>query len=512
MTDPRTRKLIDLDHAHVWHPFTPMRQWRESDPLVIERGEAEFLFDTEGRRYIDGVSSLWCNVHGHRVKPIDDAIRDQLTRVAHSTLLGLANVPATELAARLVEIVPGGRLTKVFYSDSGATATEVAFKMAVGYWHHRGQPQRHVLVSLEGAYHGDTTGAMSVGYSDLFHRPFRSMIFRTVFAPSPDVRETPPGGRGYIAEPSGLGPPPPPLSAGPRRWPLECPDLCNKSREKALESLDRVLIELGDRAAAVVVEPLVQGAAGMIVQPPGYLRGVADLAKRHGTLLIADEVATGFGRTGRMFACEHEGVAPDLLCLGKGITGGYLPLAATLATDEIAAAFEGELHEHRTLYHGHTYTGNPLACAAALASLDLFEGGRLLENVKRKTKLIAELLDPLRDPRTFPHVLDVRQCGLMIGIELIIPGSSGGDSTGDSSGGGGGAVNGDFGETTSPTLTRRPAYEVAMACRGDGVLIRPLGNTLVLMPPLCITDESLRQLTATTICCIEQVSRTWELF
>jgi adenosylmethionine---8-amino-7-oxononanoate aminotransferase len=439
--------LAALDHAHVWHPFTPMRQWRESEPVIIERGEGEFLIDTRGHRYIDGVSSLWCNVHGHRVPPIDAAVQQQLGRIAHSTMLGLGNVPAIELAARLCSIAPG-RLNKVFYSDAGATATEVAFKMAVGYWYHSGQPERNVFIALEGAYHGDTFGAMSVGYSDVFHRPYRKLTFRTEFVPVHDVAV-----------------------------------------------LDARLGEVGSSVAAVVVEPIVQGAAGIIVQKPGYLRCVSELARRHGTLLIADEVATAFGRTGRMFACEHEGVEPDILCLGKGLSGGYLPLAATLCTDEIEQAFTGELHEMKTLYHGHTFTGNPLACAAALASLDLLEKENVIAEVNRKAESLTRWLSPLAD---CPHVREVRQRGLMCGIELVA------GPHGDPAAAKGGAELSDFGESTHSYL-RRSGLEVCHHARGKGVIIRPLGNVIVLMPPLSIRDENLKRLAEVVIDSIQVV-------
>jgi adenosylmethionine---8-amino-7-oxononanoate aminotransferase len=447
MDDRDIQRLAALDHAHVWHPFTPMRQWRDQSPLIVESGDREFLIDVHGRRYLDGVSSLWCNVHGHRVPEIDAAIRRQLDRISHSTLLGLSNVPAIELASRLCSIAPRG-LTKVFYSDAGATATEIAFKMAVGYWHHGGRPQRHVFIALQGAYHGDTFGAMSIGYSDVFHRPFRKLTFHTEFVAPDD-----------------------------------------------LAALDAKLEELGDRAAGIVIEPIVQGAAGMIVQRPGYLRGVADLAKRHGTLLIADEVATGFGRTGRMFACEHEGVEPDILCLGKGLSGGYLPLAATLCTEAIERTFTGELHEMKTLYHGHTYTGNPLACTAALASIELIEKTNLIEEVNRKAALLGEWLSVLKDR---PQVREVRQKGLMCGIELVAGPRS--DPAKE------GAGLGDFGESAHPYL-RRIGHEVCQIARSKGVIVRPLGNIIVLMPPLAIRDENLLRLVRVITESIEEVGR-----
>ena len=467
MDDALRKNLVELDHAHVWHPFTPMRQWRETEPIIIESAEGDELIDAHGKRYIDGVSSLWCNVHGHRVRAIDEAIREQLDKTAHTTMLGLANVPATRLAGKLVDITPDG-LNHVFYSDSGATATEVAFKMAVGHAYHSGEPERNVFVALSGGYHGDTVGAMSIGYSDVFHRPYRTMVFETVFVD-------------------------PPIVSTKHRWSMDDGEACAAANATALAALDEKLRGLGGRCAGIVVEPLVQGAAGMVMQPAGYLRGVADLCKKHGTLLIADEVATGFGRTGRMFASEHEGVEPDIMCLGKGLTGGYLPLAATLSTDAISQSFEGELHEMKTLYHGHTFTGNALGCAAALASIGLFESGELMNEVQRKAERLARALDPLRDHEKFAQVIDVRQRGLMVGIEL-------GDKPGE--GHDGGTSLGDFGETSN-RYARRIGYEVTDAARADGVLIRPLGNVVILMPPLAITDAHLDKLARVVIETIE---------
>ncbi len=327
-----------LDHAHLWHPFTQQRQWCEEEPLMIERAEGTTLVAADGRRYIDGVSSLWCNVHGHRHPLIDQAVREQLERVAHSTMLGLSHPGAAELAARLAEIAPG-RLSRVFYSDSGSTATEVALKMAFQYWQQRGgqHVRRTSFVHLRDAYHGDTLGSVSVGGIGLFHSAYRPLLFST-----------------HAAEPGDAA------------------------------DLERVLAAREEEIAAVIVEPLVQGAAGIVVHPPGYLAAVRELCDRFGVLLICDEVATGFGRTGTMFACEQEGVEPDFLCLAKGLTGGYLPLAATLATEEVYEGFLGAHEDFRTFFHGHTYTGNPLACAAALANLDAFESERTLERLRAK--------------------------------------------------------------------------------------------------------------------------------
>ncbi len=450
-----TRRLAALDHAHVWHPFTPMKQWREARPLIIDRADGPYLYDTDGRRYIDGVSSLWCNVHGHRVAEIDRVIREQLGKVAHTTLLGLASPPSIELAARLCAIAPGkGQLSKVFYSDAGATAVEVAFKMAVGYWHHRGRPEKRRFIGLAGAYHGDTTGAMSVGYSELFHRPFASMVFSTTWFPAPDACRPP---EGIESSPRGEG------------WPSEDAALGERLMGHCLGRLEAMLRESADETAALVIEPVMQGAAGMICQPVGFVRAVEELARRYDVLLIADEVATGFGRTGRMFACEHEGVSPDILCLGKGITGGYLPLAATLTTDEVERAFCGEFEERRTLFHGHTYTGNALACAASLASLDLFEKNHLLEQVNRSAETIRERLDPLRG---HPHVLDIRQRGLMVGIELCR----------------------DRDRAESFDFSRRTGAAVCAAMREKGLIIRPLGDVIVLMPIPAMTHEILEEM------------------
>src|SRR3954464_13729111 len=358
--------LLAADRKHLWHPFTQQQGWAEEDAVVIESADRCELVDIHGKRYIDGVSSLWCNVHGHRHPAIDIAIRDQMDRVAHSTMLGLSHRPAIELAQRLVEIAPPG-LTRVFYSDSGSTATEIALKMAFQFWHQR-EERRTRFVSLRNAYHGDTIGSVSVGGIDLFHSAYGPLLFEALHAEPGDAAD-----------------------------------------------MERLLSAPAGEVAAVIVEPLVQGAAGMLVHPDGYLRAVRELCDRFGVLLICDEVATGFGRTGRMFACEHEGVAPDLMCVAKGITGGYLPLAATLATEEIYEGFLGEFEEFRTFFHGHTHTGNPLACAAALASLDVFEEERTLERLAPKIELLAELLEPLA---AHPAVAEIRRRGFMTGIQL----------------------------------------------------------------------------------------------
>ncbi len=415
--------LVAADRAHLWHPFTQQRDWAGEEPVIVERAEGTDLIDTRGNRYIDGVSSLWCNVHGHRRPEIDAAIRDQLDRVAHSTMLGLSHPGAIELARRLVEIAPPG-LTRVFYSDSGSTATEIALKMAFQYWAQRGEEHRTRFVSLREAYHGDTIGSVSVGGIDLFHATYRPLLFDTLSAEPGDV-----------------------------------------------DDMRRLLEAHRGEVAAVIMEPLVQGAAGMIVHPEGYLRAVRELCDEHDVLLICDEVATGFGRTGRMWASEHEGVAPDLMCVAKGITGGYLPLAATLASERVYEGFLGAHTDYRTFFHGHTYTGNPLACAAALATLDVFESDRTLERLQPKIALLAELLEPIA---ARPDVSEIRRRGFMTGIEL-----------------------------TGYPPEARIGHRVALAARERGAIVRPLGDVVVLMPPLAISDADLTRLVEITAAAIE---------
>lgn len=417
-----------------------MRLWNQSEPLVITAAEGMYLIDSDGNHYLDGVSSLWCNVHGHRVPEIDQAIRAQLNKVAHTTMLGLASEPAILLAERLMKIVPPN-LKKIFYSDSGATATEVAFKLAAQYWHNLGRGEKCEFVGFAEAYHGDTFGAMSVGRTPAFHKPYFPMLFKVHFAPTPYVYRS------------------------------ATPDDPAAVKARCLLELERILQQHGQRIAAVCIEPMVQGAGGMIVQPEGFLRGVRELANKYDVLLIADEVAVGFGRTGKMFACEHEAVQPDLLCVAKGISGGYLPLAATFATQRIFDAFLGEPWEGKTFYHGHTYTGNPLACAAGLASLELFERHDLLRQVRNKAEALAEMLAKLKRLR---WVGDIRQKGLMVGIELV--------------------AERDTRQPFDPH--RRVGAEVCNAIRKHGVLIRPLGDVLVLMPPLAMPVQDLQRIVA----------------
>jgi len=426
------RALQEKDHRHLWHPFTQMLEWSAEEPVIIERGEGNYLIDVDGNRYLDGVSSLWCNVHGHGRREIDEAVIAQLNRIAHSTLLGLSHPTAIVLAERLVQIAPSG-LTKVFYSDNGATAVEIALKMAFQYWQQQDDERyrgKTTFLYFLGGYHGDTLGAVSVGGIGLFHALYKPLLFQAHALPAP-------------------------YSSG--------------EYESALKEVRRTLETRHHEVAGLIMEPLIQGASGMLVYPPGFTRDVGELCRASEVLFIADEVATGFGRTGKMFACEHEGVVPDLLAVAKGLTGGYLPLAATLATPKIFDAFLGPVEQKRTFYHGHTYTGNPLGCAAALASLEIFEKERVLERLQPKMAALESGLERLRALR---HVGEIRQLGLMAGIELF-----------------------------EDAVARRPyaagkrmGHRVIKEARRHGVIIRPLGDVIVLMPPLSVTEQEIAML------------------
>jgi adenosylmethionine---8-amino-7-oxononanoate aminotransferase len=438
LTPEEVRELVQEDHRHLWHPFTQMQEWVEQPCLIVAAGEGSYLIDVEGNRYLDGVSSLWVTVHGHGRREINEAIRDQLDRVAHSTLLGLANVPAIELARKLAEISPRG-LSRVFYSDNGSTAVEVCLKIA--YQFQRQRPDlvrrdKRQIVSFHNAYHGDTLGAVSVGGIDQFHACYRDLLFPSLKVHYPYC---------YRCH---LG----------RSYP-SCGQAC-------LEEIETLFEREGHTIAALIVEPLVQAAGGMIVAPPGYLKSVERLCRKHEVLLIADEVAVGWGRTGTLFAVEQEDVAPDLMALAKGITGGYLPLAVSLVTEPIFEAFVGEYVEGKTFFHGHTYTGNPLAARAALASLEIFDKDRTLENLQPKIRHLAGRLEQFRG---LDHVGDVRQCGFLAGIELVRDQAS---------------------REPYPVGERR-GMRVTLEARRHGLIIRPLGDVVVIMPPLSMSLPEL---------------------
>lgn len=428
-------ELADKNKKYLWHPFTQMKDYIAQDPIIIARGEGIKLIDVNGKSYYDGFSSVWLNVHGHNVPELNDAIVEQLGQVAHSTLLGMANVPSILLAEQLVRISPEG-LNKVFYSDNGATSVEIALKMAFQYWQNVGVPGKHTFITMNNAYHGDTIGAVSVGAIPLYHQVYRPLLFSPHIIPYP-----------YPYRDGGE----------------------EAAVEATLTQLEQLLSEKSHEIAAMIVEPVVQGASGMIIMPDGCLSKIAELLRAHDVLLIADEVATGFGRTGKMFACEHDQVTPDIMAVAKGITGGYLPVAATLVTDQVYDAFFADYEEQKTFFHGHSFTGNPLGCAVALANLRLMEERNLVAEVARKSEQLAALLAPLAKES---HVGDIRQKGLMAGIELVS------DK-----------------ETKEPYhWNERIGVRVTAKAREKGLLTRPLGNVIVLIPPLVSTQEELAEM------------------
>ncbi len=437
--EPTRDDLLRWDREIVWHAFTQMSEY---EPLVIERASGCVLIDVDGREYLDGTSSVWCNIHGHRHPKLDAAIRAQLDKVAHITSLGCSNPTTIKLAKRLIDLAPEG-LAHVFFSDDGATAVEVALKMALQYWRQRSDPRpdKTTYLALGNGYHGDTLGAVSVGGVERFHAMFEPLLFEVLRAPAPDMYRLPPGVTRATALTHYLG------------------------------TVERILAEHHERIAAVVVEPLVQAAAGMIVHPAGYLHGLRELTRRYDVLLIADEVAVGFGRTGTMFACEREQVTPDLLCLAKGLSGGYMPVAATLATGEIWRAFLGTHAQSKTFFHGHTYGGNPLGAAVALATLDVFDEEQTLDRLQPKITRLGEHLERLAEHE---HVGDVRQCGMIGAVELVRDR-----------------------RTKEPYVwEEKMGLRVCDFARGQGVLVRPLGNVLVIMPPLSVSIEQLDRIVA----------------
>ncbi|MCA9232366.1 MAG: adenosylmethionine--8-amino-7-oxononanoate transaminase [Planctomycetales bacterium] len=446
---PTSEQLCQWDIDHFWHAFTPMASYT---PLVIDRAQGVWLYDTEGNRYLDGVSSMWCNLLGHRQSAVDAAIRDQLDRVAHSTSLGMANTPAVVLAKRLADLAPGD-LQHVFYASDGSSAVEVALKMAYQYWQQceKPQPQKTKYIALGQAYHGDTIGSASVGGIERFHALFKPLLFDVLRLPIPD----------------------------PRRLPPETS--IEEATQHFLAELEQVLIADHQQVAALVVEPLIQAAAGMVFHAPGYLRGVRELTDRYDVLLIADEIVTGFGRTGQMFACQHEQVTPDFLCLGKSITGGYLPLAATIASPNVYSAFLGPATN--SFLHGHTYGGNPLAAVAALATLDLLQDQDVIENFNLRTEQLAAILKSLQN---HPHVAETRQMGLIAAVELTSV----------------------AGEHQSYPIEVQIAAQVCKEMLHRGVWIRPLRDVLVIMPPLSITADELQLLGDVLLESIETVTQS----
>ena len=440
MTDEQysRQQLERWDDDYVWHPFTPHTVYREDEPVTVVEGDGHYLIDVDGNRLLDGVSSIWCNPFGHQREEIDRAIEEQLGRIAHSTLLGNANDKSILLAKRLVELAPGD-LSKVFYSDDGSTSMEIAMKMAIQYWQQRddgAESQRTQFLAFANQYNGDTVGSVSLGGIDLFHSRFGPLLFEVHRAPSPHFFERPDG----------------------------------QTRQEAVdafvEGFDEAFREHADELAAVVIEPLMQGAGGMITFPEGFLSHVRQVTREQGVLMIVDEVAMGMGRTGKMFACEHEDVVPDIMAIAKMLTGGYLPLAATLTREHIYEAFLGRPEEGKTFFHGHTYTGNALGCAAALATLDIFEEDEVLDELPGKADYFAEALQSLDQ---LPWVGEVRQRGMAVGVELVAdPETRRGFDDAD-----------------------RVGKKVCKKAKEKGVFLRPLGDVIVLMPPLSIEPDEI---------------------
>ena len=446
------KKLEEIDKTHLWHPFTQMNDWVKEEPVIIERGKGSYLYDALGNKYLDGNSSYWVNIHGHRKREIDEAVAKQIRKVAHSTLIGLSNVPAIELSERLINIAPEG-LKRVFYSDNGSTAVESGIKMAFQYWHQKGKnfKSKKKFIAFYNAYHGDTIGAVSVGRIDLFHRMFKSLLFETIFAPPPYCYRCP----------------------IEKTYP-ECSLAC-------VNELERIVSENRDKVAALIIEPKIMMPGGIITAPEGFLKRVREICTKYNILMIADEVAVGFGRTGKMFACEHENVTPDILLLSKSITGGYMPLAATITTEDIYEGFLGEYSEFKTFFHGHTYTGNPLACASAIANLDLFKKEKILDSLQDK---ILFLKDELIKFYNLENIGDIRQCGFIVGIELVM------DK-----------------ETKKPyPLEKKIGIKIARETRDRGLIIRPIGNIVILVPPLSSTKDEIHKMVEIIYDAIEVVT------
>ena len=453
MLDKET--LVAWDKRYLWHPFTQMQDWLTEDVVIIERGEGCYLIDTAGNRYIDGTASMWTNVHGHNHPELNTALKTQLDKIAHTTLLGYSNIPAIQLAQKLVEITPAG-LDKVFYSDNGSTAVEIALKMTYQYWQHKGEPQRKLFIHFDNAYHGDTIGAMSVGGIDSFHTTFDSLLFKGIRVSAPEMYRSPRDADAFSND-----------TTVKTRW---------------LGAVEAALTENAGQVAGIILEPLIQGAGGMLIAPKGFLKELAALAKQRKVLLIVDEVMTGFGRTGKMWACEHENVTPDILCTAKGLAAGYLPLAATLTTDDIYNAFLGEYGDLKTFFHGHTFTGNPLACAVALENIAIFEREDLLSQLQ---PTLDHFRNRLQDFYALPHVGDVRVSGLAAGVELM--------------------KNPD---TYTPyPFEEKVGIRVCKEALSRGAMLRPLVNTIVLIPPLGISIAELDSLLDIVYSSIEVITK-----
>lgn len=451
-------QLEKWDKEFVWHPFTQMKSYKESKPLIIERGEGSDLYDIEGNAYLDGFASLWVNVHGHNDPELNEALHTQVEKIAHSTLLGSANIPSILLAKKLAEITPGN-LSKVFYSDTGAASVEIALKIAYQYWQNIDPikyQHKSKFISLDEAYHGDTIGAVSVGGMDLYHRIFKPLLFERMAIPSP-----------YTYRMDEIGSE-------------------EEVKRYCLEKLESLLKAESENIAGLIIEPLVQGAAGMITQPNGFLKEVEQLCRAYDVLLICDEVAVGFGRTGTLFACEQENVVPDIMCIGKGITGGYMPLAATLTNDKVYNAFLANPTENKTFFHGHTYTGNQLSCSVAVKNIELIEKRELIKNIQQKAKDFTQYLTKLSE---LPNVGQIRQRGLMVGIEIVK----------------------DKETKEIFSVQEDVVDQIILTARSKGLIIRELGPVLTLMPVLAMKKEELQQMVDILYQSIQEVVSIYSL-
>lgn len=478
------KRLIELDKKYVWHPFTQMKEWLESEPIVIVKGNGSYLFDCYGKKYLDGNSSIWTNLHGHNNNYLNAAIKKQLTKIAHSSALGLANEPASILAERLVKCANpesifesnqrARALEKVFYSDDGSTAMEVALKLAFEYARRSGLSKKPRFLSLNNAYHGDTIGAVSLGHIDLFHKTWSPLLFKTDYVMSPYC---------YRCRYNRAS-----VERADAREYRKCDWQCVDEVEKKFS----IAKKKGKPYSAFVFEPLIQGAAGMIAHPAGWLKRVSEIAKEYNVLLVADEVMTGFGRTGvvknqtnsklnpGLFACHKEDVQPDFMALAKGLTGGYLPMAATLTTRDVFDVFLGEYSEFKTFFHGHSYTANQLGASVALASLDLLEDK---DNIKARRRIEESLKNECKSLWKYPQVGDIRQVGLIVGVELVK----------------------DW-KTREPfDLRERVGFRVCSAMAKRGVLTRPVGNVIVIMPPFCVTEKQCQKIISALAQSIEEV-------
>lgn len=434
--------LSRKDKKYIWHPFTHLKEWYNEDIIIIEKGEGPYLIDVDGKKYLDGVSSLWCNVWGHRFKPLDKELITQIKKISHSTMLGLSNVKAIELAEELIKIAPKS-LAKVFYSNSGSEAAEVGIKISYQYWKNKGYPKKKGFICFQNGYHGDTIGAVSVGGIELFHSIYKDLVFKTFKIPAPYCYRCP-------------------FNKQKSHYSGEC---CMES----LNVLEEVLKKYSDEICGIITEPKIYAAGGFILQPSGFLKNIQQLAKKYNVHLIVDEVATGFGRTGKMFACEHEDINPDIMIVAKSISGGYLPLSATLVSKEVFNAFVGDYKEYKTFFHGHTYAGNALACAVSLKNIQLIKKYKLISRIQQLDKVFKKELSKFYN---LPYVGDIRQIGMMCGIELVKDKKS---------------------KEEFP-YEERTGYKITLLARKYGLFIRPLGNVIVLMPPLYIDEDLLNKI------------------